>query len=128
MLEMCGVEPSPVPITTNFFLRLVLIIAIPYVCRFYRKLGLDSGFLGEILSSGERLLTLRMGLLLLVKIIIGLIYGEFNIWFVLKAGILELLLIFACVGIDTFSFFAGEAAEIIFIDPFLTIITIFEIS
>ena len=75
LLQMCGIEASAIPMTTNFFLRLVLIVCIPYVCRFYRKLGFENGFIGEILSSGERLLTLRMGILLAFKIIIGLIFG-----------------------------------------------------
>lgn len=109
-LELCDVIPSPQPITTNFLLRLVLIICIPYVCRFYRKLGIDKGIIGELLSLGERMLTLRVGVLLAFKIIIGLIYGEFQIWFVLKNCILELVLLSACVGIDTFSFFSGEVA------------------
>jgi hypothetical protein len=51
------------------------LVCIPYVCRFYRKLGFDNGFIGNALSAGERLLTLRVAVLLVVKLIIWLVSG-----------------------------------------------------
>ena len=90
-------------------------------------MGFDSGFIGDALSAGERLLTLRVAVLLCIKILVWLAYGgELNFWFALKNCIWEIVLISTCVGIDTFSFYAGEAAEIIFIDPFLMTIAIYE--
>ena len=125
-LSLCELTPTQAPINTNFFLRLIFIAFTPHICRFYRKTLSIGGFFGEVLALGEKYLTVRMMLLLLTKILTGTIYGEIEIWYILKNSLLEMLLLAVCLGIDTFSFFSCEVAEIIFVDPFLLMITINE--